>query len=248
MSVRYHPIGSVTSDFPMLDRRDRGTKYENTFVSEIHHKESIELHRTVVRRKISSGRNIVAYECRIKEIIAVGLVYLSNTYCDARVIAGDSINLSNSFAKSLKADNIVLLKSTASEVSGAISVTVLACSKLGLIRTGKFAYLNECPDVHSVFAEEGVDLYKTKVNGNVFSKGGAKIKDSTIRQVLECRSTHLVIENSSIGTIKLMRPSEPFAGREEVKQIVELRNSQVGEIVFESGEGKIIRIDEGSLL
>lgn len=147
------------------------------------------------------------------------------------------------------------------------SFKAFQCPALGNIDTSGAVTIEQCPNVQQIHASGSVRIDRVNVAENVDVTGSAQVKDSQIGKRLKCHNRELVVDHSQIDNIdlrkvysgsgniqqteynflifKITKTSYPSGsqssqgGSEPIEQIIELRDSTVRDIVFESGIGKV---------
>lgn len=230
---------------------------------------SIELIGTYVEGGIRAGGSVTAIQARAVTLRAGGRVNLQEALIEASLSAGGSLRALHCgrlgailIGGSLFCEGCPSILSIAaggsltlrqSVVAGAITsggeLLAQGCDGLGVIEAGGRVTLERCLKIGSLSSRGFVTLRNSHLLGDLYCKQGVHLSHSTVEQRITCVANHLVFSDSSIGAIDMRAPLNllNFLLRGFTKhspkgpsQVIELRNTKVGEIHFESGQGEVL--------
>jgi hypothetical protein len=188
------------------------SRYGEQTIDTIASPHNVVLNKTTVTGDVSSEKNIHMVQSSAASVNAENNISLENTTCRDEVYAAGDIYADTITAPSLlAARKIDIQKSSISQsLKAEESIDAEGCDTLGAIEAKGFVKISNCPHVDSIETSGPITLIKSEVKKDVSTKGSVTIQDATIGGTLTCASNHLVIERSTIDTIKLLCPPRPM--------------------------------------
>jgi hypothetical protein len=179
----------------------------------------------------------------ISSIHALSSMHLENTTVEDSVVTEDNLTAVETTIKR--------------ETNAHGSITANRCLQLGPIVAEGSVSLDQCSSVFSISAKGHATLQNSKIIGNVSADKKITLNNVEIGGILTCSTHHLVIENSTIDTIKIQDDYTPasstahtpflresleklFRSKEPSSQILELKNSRIKNIIFTSNRDIVI--------
>lgn len=225
--------------------------FEKETLSSINQSQDVTLNETTVTGSVNVGGSFSGSNCEIQGSISAGKnVTLWRSSVLRETSAGKDIVVTKcETLESLSAGkDVTLLESNVRiEASAGKDLTAAKCESLGSLSAGKAIYIKSCPKVQSLFAGKNVVLHQSRILGDVSAGCDVNVEDSQIEGKLTCLSNHLILNGSQMSVIELKCVTDVFVKKEGLRQVLELSNCTVKDIIFEGNNGEVVLLGNSTV-